>query len=419
MEMAHVQRKCAHRGCRKTVSSGARVCPACGSRVFSWVARYRAPDGRERSRSFTRKVDAEDHLTEQEGSKRRGEWRDPRLARTQLGEYAARWLDMCALAPSTRRKYAADLRTHIEPRIGSIALGDLGSEDLRAFVRALEKSGLAAKSVRNVYTLLTGILWTAADDGYIPAAPLPKRRGKRGLLPPVPKIRHCRLTEEQVGDLADAIGEEYRALVYLGTYAAMRYGELAGLRVSDLRLLERPPRIEILEQFDSDEPKWGSSGTVTIPSSVADELARHLPLDPDQDAYVFTMPGGGPLNYANFLRRVWRPAAIAAGLGRSVVERIDGRRRVRWEGITPHDLRHTGVALAIKHGAHPRAIQDLARHTSFNTTMGVYGYLFPSLHEELASRFDEAIRVTKSRASRDHRGTASAIELRPESEQAL
>jgi hypothetical protein len=54
--MAHVQRKCSR--CRCSVPQGARVCK-CGSREASWIARYRGPDGSERSRSFERRVDAE------------------------------------------------------------------------------------------------------------------------------------------------------------------------------------------------------------------------------------------------------------------------------------------------------------------------------------------------------------------------
>jgi hypothetical protein len=51
--------------------------------------------------------------------------------------------------------------------------------------------------------------------------------------------------------------------------------------------------------------------------------------------------------------------------------------------------------------------------------MTVYGYLFPSLHAELAERFDEAIRVTKARPSRDHRGTTKVRKLRPGDENTL
>jgi integrase len=216
------------------------------------------------------------------------------------------------------------------------------------------------------------------------------------------------MTEAEVDRLADAIDTRFRGL---GVYGAMRYGELAGLRVDRLRLLER--KIEIVETLEGNEPKWGSSGTVTIPSIVAEELAHHLTLHPaGPGGLVFTMPMGGPLSYHNFLRRFWRPAAEAAGLGRLDIERVNGRRREHWEGATPHDLRHSGVALAIKAGAHPKAIQELCRHSSFITTMSVYGYLFPGLHEDLAASLDDAIRQSRTGPGRDEAGTA-VVPLHP------
>ncbi|HLX78902.1 MAG TPA: tyrosine-type recombinase/integrase, partial [Acidimicrobiales bacterium] len=39
------------------------------------------------------------------------------------------------------------------------------------------------------------------------------------------------LTPEQVNDLADAISDRYRALVYTAAYAGLRAGELVALKV--------------------------------------------------------------------------------------------------------------------------------------------------------------------------------------------
>ena len=46
-----------------------------------WRARYRGPDGRERSRTFERKADAERFLAEMQVAKNRGAWVDPRAGR--------------------------------------------------------------------------------------------------------------------------------------------------------------------------------------------------------------------------------------------------------------------------------------------------------------------------------------------------
>jgi integrase len=171
----------------------------------------------------------------------------------------------------------------------------------------------------------------------------------------------------------EPMAPRYTALVYLGCYGALRWGELAGLRVNRLRLLER--KVEVVETMEG-EPKWGSAGTVRIPTEVAEELARHLAaFPPGPDGLVFTSPQGKPLNYHNFRRR-WDRAVERVGMG----------------PMTPHDLRHSGVALAIAARAHPREIQELCRHTSFTTTMNVYGGLFESLHDRLAERLGAAFR---------------------------
>jgi len=68
-------------------------------------------------------------------------------------------------------------------------------------------------------------------------------------------------------------------------------------------------------------------------------------------------------------------------------ERLRGRARADIpEGLRIHDLRHTCAALLIAEGAHPKAIQEHLGHSSITVTMDIYGHLFPSQMEELATR---------------------------------
>jgi integrase len=123
----------------------------------------------------------------------------------------------------------------------------------------------------------------------------------------------------------------------------------------------------------------GSRRQVSIPAFLAEELARHLAtqsLSSDDDL-VFTAPQGGPLSRTVFRNRVWVPAVRKAGI----------ERPPRF-----HDLRHTGVAMAIKAGAHPKTIQAWVGHASIKTTMDVYGHLYDEAEQELADRLD-AIRA--------------------------
>ncbi len=61
-------------------------------RAKPWRARYRAPDGKEHSRSFERKLDAERWLTERERERNRGEWVDPAMGKVTLAEWSQRYL---------------------------------------------------------------------------------------------------------------------------------------------------------------------------------------------------------------------------------------------------------------------------------------------------------------------------------------
>jgi integrase len=197
---------------------------------------------------------------------------------------------------------------------------------------------------------------------------------RRGVLPPAPTPERHYKTAEEIARLATAepVAPRYTALIYLGCSGALRWSELAGLKGSRLKLLER--KLEIVETTNG-EPKWWSAGTVRIPAEVAEELAHHLAaFPPGPDGLVFTSPQGKTLNYHNF-RRLWQ----GSGNGGSGAD----------DPARPPTLR---VALAIAAGAHPREIQELCPHTSFTTTMNVYGGLFESLHERLAERLGAAFR---------------------------
>jgi excisionase family DNA binding protein len=61
-----------------------------GGRV-SYRARYRAPDGTERNKTFRRKVDADKFVATVESAKLRGAWTDPAAGRTTLAAWLEEW----------------------------------------------------------------------------------------------------------------------------------------------------------------------------------------------------------------------------------------------------------------------------------------------------------------------------------------
>ncbi|MDP8931375.1 MAG: site-specific integrase, partial [Actinomycetota bacterium] len=140
---------------------------------------------------------------------------------------------------------------------------------------------------------------------------------------------------------------------------------------------ERPPQLR--------SPKTAAGRrAVSIPGALADLLAEQLARPMVQrTGLVFPSPLGEPLRRSDFTRRVWAPATEALGL----------------DGLRFHDLRHTAVALAIRQGAHPKAIQERMGHSSVTVTLDRYGHLYEGLDGQIAASLDEVLRNSRGLAA--------------------
>ena len=65
----------------------------------------------------------------------------------------------------------------------------------------------------------------------------------------------------------------------------------------------------------------------------------------------------------------------------------------RYEGLVPHELRHTATSLAIASGANLKVVQTMLGHKSATLTLDRYGHLFGDDLDALADRLDSAARA--------------------------
>jgi len=91
-----------------------------------------------------------------------------------FGEYAEAWLKgLGNLKPSTRRAYGTDLRNHLIPALGGLPLGQIGPEEVNAYL-ASQDGKLRPKTLTNQLSLLAKLISDAVEahppDGE-PAAP--------------------------------------------------------------------------------------------------------------------------------------------------------------------------------------------------------------------------------------------------------
>src|SRR4051794_15668141 len=134
-----------------------------------WLGRYRGPDGKEHTKTFPTKGEARAWAESQEARLRRGDWTDPQLGRTTVGEYAAEWVaSKVQIRQSTRTSYDALLRTHILPSWGLVPLSGVRHEDVAAWVGRLHRNGLSASRTRQACIILSQVLDLAVKTGRIP-----------------------------------------------------------------------------------------------------------------------------------------------------------------------------------------------------------------------------------------------------------
>jgi integrase len=210
-----------------------------------WQARYRTTDGRQHTapETFATKADANRHLAQVEADLSRGRWSDPRLGRTSFAEWAGRWeATTVNLRANTQAAYRNLLRRYLLPTFGPMPLADLDAMAVRAWLAKLERDRVGESTRAKSYRLLSRILGTAVESGYLARNPCTIRGAAAE---PAPEMRFATVAE--VAALADAIPRRFRALVLVAAYTGLRWGELAGLRVKRVDLLHR--QVTVAEQL--------------------------------------------------------------------------------------------------------------------------------------------------------------------------
>lgn len=337
--------------------------------------RYRTPDHAQTDkRGFATKREAELFLATIEVSKARGEFVNALDARA-LGLLGAEWLEhQTHLKPSSLRPLQIAWRVYVEPRWGSVAVGEVRHSDVQAWVSELSALR-GATTVLRVYGVLAGVLDVAVKDRRILSNPA------RGVnLPRKIRKEHRYLTHQQVHALARAAGD-HRALVLVLAYTGLRWGEAIGLRVKDLDLERRRisvsvNAVEVGREIQVGTPKSHKRRTVPFPRLLESALVQQAAARGPEEL-LFTGRDGlhmRRIRVSDGSRSWFKTALVDAGL----------------EPMTLHDLRHTAASMAISAGANVKAVQRMLGHASAAMTLDIYADLFDDDLNAVSDRLDEA-----------------------------
>lgn len=351
-------------------------------RSGKWQATLRGPDGKERTKTFRIKADAERWLDTQGADIARGQWVDPSAGKVTFRAYAEQWRSVQVHRPSSAATVETYLRRHVYPRIGDRPIGGILRLDVQSLVSVLNQ-GLAPATVEVIYVWVSSIFKSAAADRIIGVSPC------RGIkTPTVARTKVEPLAAEKVAQLVQAVPERYRALIVLGAGTGVRISEALGLTVDRTDLMRKKVTIDRqLVGIEGGAPVCGpvkdrhnTPRTIPLPQTVALALAEHIrlygprtPAEPGD--LVFTNADGGPINYRR-CSDTWRAAADPLGVSK---------------GTGYHALRHHYASTLIRAGESVKVVQERLGHTSATMTLDVYGHLFPDDEDRTRAAVDAVL----------------------------
>lgn len=346
-----------------------------------WRARYRAADGRERSRTFGRKGDADRWLRSQEQAVSDGTWTDPGRGAITVTTWLEQWLPARRgdLRPTTLERLSSVCRCQIEPKWGSRRLSSIGNAEVQAWAADLQSEGLSSRSARKAVMAFRQVMAAALADRRLSVNPVDGVQ-----LPADSGADRPWMSQVQAHALLDVIEPRYRVAVLLGFFCGLRFGEATALQRDDVDVLRSRITVRRTASVVGGKvivgPPKTRAGRRVLPVSrhVMKEIERHLAehVGPQADALVMSNSTGGPVLRQNFLRRVWQPALHAAGLP---------------AGLSPHSMRHGYASWLIAAGFSVKEVSVWSGHSSVSTTMSVYAHVGELQDDDAADRLDKAL----------------------------
>ncbi len=292
---------------------------------------------------------------------------------------------------STQHGYRVVLERHLLPYFGSSRLCDITKLEIQHFVAEKFHQGLAWQTVRNTWILLSSILDSAAEYGYITLNPA---RGVK--FPPqgpakAPQI----LSAEALARLREYLREPFKTMVALTVLTGLRIGELLALRWRSVDLDTGILHVsESVFQGEFQKPK-SKRAVRTLPIGpvtrqlLEDHHRRSMSIQPDD--LVFPHRNGQPYRESNLLQGVLQPTGKAAGVGR----------------VTWHQFRHIHATLLHELGVPARVAQEQLGHATIETTLKVYTHTIPETHRRAIEDLERVLfpNVPKLVDSRDKAGS--------------
>jgi len=295
-----------------------------------------------------------------------------------VGELCDEWIlsRRADLATGTMADYGDAVRIIKNYMGASTLVVTLDASDVDRFVHTLSrvktgsKKTYSASTVKKTVVRLRSILRLAVKRRYIAASPA---EGDIESVPEHKKKTVRPLSRADVDRVMLAAGPWYAPLIFVAATTGLRQSELTGLMWDAVELDAR--KIEVKRQrykgILKDELKTDAARRTVELSPEAVLMLKGLKARA-KTSYVFTGERGGPVNGDRFSNK-WREWTATAKLP---------------VGTVFHHLRHTYASILIHEGCSAKAVQYRMGHSKVQTTLDLYGHLWPEDAEKARQAVD-------------------------------
>jgi integrase len=276
---------------------------------------------------------------------------------------------------STQHSYKTVLNVHVLPAWKEWRLRDIERLSIQQWVADKFRQGTGWQTVRNAWVLLSSILETAMEYGYL------QTNSARGVKFPQKGLKEkpAIIAGEDLARLLKCLDEPYRTMVSLIAATGLRVGELLALRWSALDLDSGALAVRESVYEGKFQPPKTLKAVRTIPlgrhavaalKSHRERATRTAPAD-----LVFGNRSGKPLRESKLLGNVLQPAAENAGLGR----------------VTWHQFRHIHSSLLNDLKVPVKIAQEQLGHASIATTLNIYTHVVDASHRKAVEAVEERL----------------------------
>ncbi len=341
----------------------------------TYLARIRIKNGNRCSKVFDTLPEAKKWLSKIK-SKEQPDKETSMFDDISVNSWFNYWIEnlMTDIRINTKLSYTSKYNTWIKPIIGRLAVNEVKPFHCMEVLNRMKQTGKKSSTIDQTRIVMHLLFAYAVENGLTTSNPVTRSVKLSGKIVIFKDTRYLTRAEQRAF-MEEAKNHKYYEQFAFILQTGLRYGELTGLKWSDIDFEKRNMRIQRSASYLEDhgefvvgEPK-SKNGYRDI--YLTDEALKILVSTKQDGDFVF-LSNGKPIKRAIYNMQLKR-----------ICEKI---------GIEPfsiHKLRHTFATRCIESGMKPKTLQKILGHSDITVTLNYYVHISDNELANEMTRFSE------------------------------